>query len=110
MKGFRPTPALTPAAAILSALATLACCLPWGIGAALGALGLSAVFARFQIWFLILSVALLLVGLVQAMRKRPNCSRRSGLQIALWSIAAAIVAIIALFPQWVSALMADLSP
>lgn len=77
MKGIRTSVALTPAAAIVSALATFTCCLPWGIGAALGTLGLSVVFAKFQVWFFVLSVALLFIGLFQVLRKRPGCLRRS---------------------------------
>ncbi len=97
--------AVTPTAAILSALATLTCCLPWGIGAALGTLGLSVVFARFQVWFLILSVALLFFGLFQVLRKRPGCEWRSRMEIALLSIAAVVVIAIALFPQWVAGVL-----
>ena len=49
MKGVRTLTTIAPIAAVMSALATLACCLPWGIGAALGALGLSVFLARFQL-------------------------------------------------------------
>lgn len=108
MKDLRASAALTPAAAIVSALATLACCLPLGIGAALGALGLSVVFARFQVWFLILAVALLIFGLVEILRKGPHCRRRSRTEIALWSIAAVVVIGVVLFPQLVAGLMGHL--
>lgn len=105
MKTIRASVAVTPAAAVLSALTMLACCLPWGIGAALGALGLSIVFARFQTWFLILSIALLVLGLFQVLRRRPGCQRRSRAEIAWLSIAAVLVILIVLFPQWVAALL-----
>lgn len=105
MKGVRASAALAPAGAIASALATLACCLPLGIGAALGALGLSVFFARFQIWFLILSVALLFLGLFQVLRKGRSCRRRSRAEITLLSIAAVVVIAIVLFPQWVAGLI-----
>jgi hypothetical protein len=105
MKDIRASAALTPAAAIVSALATLACCLPLGIGGALGALGLSVVFARFQIWFLIVAVALLFVGLLQVLRGGPSCRRRNRIEIALWSIAAVVVIGVVLFPQWVAGLL-----
>lgn len=104
MKGIRASTALTPAAAIVSALTMLACCLPWGIGAALGALGLSVVFATYQVWFLFLSVALLLLGLFQVLRKRAGCQRRSRVEMAWLTVAAIVVALIVLFPQWVAAL------
>ena len=105
MRGLRTSMALTPAAAIVSALATFTCCLPWGIGAALGTLGLSVVFARFQVWFFVLSVVLLFVGLYQVLRKGPGCQRRSRTEIALLSIAAVTVIAIVLFPQWVAGLL-----
>jgi len=105
MKSVRVSAALTPAAALVSALAMLACCLPWGIGAALGVLGLSVVFARFQVWFLVLSVALLFLGLFQVLRKRPGCERRSRIEIAMLCIAAVVVIAIVLFPQWVAGLL-----
>lgn len=105
MRGIRTSTALTPAAAIVSALATFTCCLPWGIGAALGTLGLSVVLARFQVWFLALSVALLLFGLFQILRKRSGCERRSRSEIVLLSIAAVVVIAIVLFPQWVAGLL-----
>jgi hypothetical protein len=78
MKGIRTSAVLTLAAAIVSALATLTCCLPWGIGAALGTLGLSVIFAKFQVWFLALSVLLMFFGLFQVLRKGPGCMKRSG--------------------------------
>ena len=105
-----PGSVLTPAAATISALAVLTCCLPWGIGAALGALGLSVVVARFQMWFLALAIVLLVLGLVQVLRKEPRCERPNKLGIALWSIAAIVVVVIALLPQWVAAWIASLSP
>jgi hypothetical protein len=105
MKNIRTSAALTPAAAILSALSTLTCCLPWGIGAALGALGLSVFFARFHIWFLILSVALLFLGLFQMLRKRRSCQRNSRTEIVLLSVAALVVIAIVLFPEWVAGLL-----
>ena len=105
MKNLRVSTALAPAGAIASALATLTCCLPWGIGAALGALGLSVFLARFQIWFLILSIALLFGGLFQVLSKGGSCQRRSRTEIALWSIAAVVVVALVLFPQWLAGLL-----
>lgn len=105
MKAVRATSALTPVAAVMSALAALACCLPWGLAAAMGALGLSAFFTRFQVEFLVLSVVLLAVGLIQILRRGRTCRRRSRIEIALWTIAAIIVLAIVLFPQWVASLL-----
>jgi hypothetical protein len=105
MKGVRAAATLTPVAAVMSALAALACCLPWGLAAAMGALGLSTFFTRFQAEFLVLAVVLLAVGLVQILRRGRSCRRRSRIEIALWAIAAAIVLAIVLFPQWVASLL-----
>jgi hypothetical protein len=108
MRGIRTaTTTLAPAAAAISAVATLACCLPWGIGAALGALGLSVFVARFQTEFIILSILLLGIGVVQIVRLRRSCRRRSRIEIALWGIAAAVVVAVFLFPEWVASLLAS---
>jgi hypothetical protein len=105
MKSIRAYATFAPAAAVLSALSTLACCLPWGIGAALGTLGLSVFFAKFQMWFLVLALVLLCLGLFQVMRTGRSCSRtRSRAEIALLTISAAIVVAIILFPEWVASL------
>ena len=107
MKRIHVPKTLAPVGAVASALATLACCLPWGIGAALGALGLSAFFARYQIWFLILAAALLLVGIFQLLHRRASCQRRSRTEIAFLSIAVVVVVAIALFPQWVAGMIVE---
>lgn len=110
MKETRVSAMLTPAAAIVSALATLTCCLPWGIGAALGALGLSPLFARFQIWFLLLSILLFVFGIFQVLRRGPNCRRRSRVEITLLGIAAVVIIAIVLFPQWVAGVLVGHMP
>ncbi len=105
MKSVRGSVTIAPVAAVLSAVSALACCLPWGIGAALGALGLSVFYARFQMWFIVLSLLLLCLGLFQVMRTGRSCSlRRSRAEITLLCIAAAIVIAIILFPEWVAGL------
>lgn len=110
MKGVRTLTTIAPIAAVMSALATLACCLPWGIGAALGALGLSVFLARFQLELTVLAVVLLGVGLVQMLRLRRTCRRSSRVEMALWWIAAAVVLAVVLFPEWIAALLASHHP
>ena len=110
MKGVRAIPTLTPVAAAMSAMTALACCLPWGIGAALSALGLSVFFARFQVEFIVLSVVLLGVGLIQILRRRRRCERRGGAEIALWIVAAAVVFAVVLFPERVAGILAGRHP
>jgi hypothetical protein len=48
----RVTEKLTPVAAAMSALATLACCLPLGIAGAVGALGLSVALEALRPWLI----------------------------------------------------------
>lgn len=105
MNASRASAVLSPIAAIVSALAMLSCCLPWGVGAAIGALGLSVFFVRFQIWFMVLSVLLLLLGLFQILRHEKSCRRRSRIEMALLGIAAVVVTAVVLFPQWVASLL-----
>ncbi|HWG20444.1 MAG TPA: hypothetical protein VG225_07925 [Terracidiphilus sp.] len=105
MKNVRIPGAVAPAAAIASAFAALTCCLPWGIGAALATLGVSAFFGEFQVWFLILSILLLGVGFFQVLRSKEGCPRRSRTQIVLLGIAALVVLAIVFLPQWVAGLL-----
>jgi hypothetical protein len=51
-----------PAAAVVTALASLACCLPWGIAALLGSVGFGLAFERHRLWLIALSVVLLAFG------------------------------------------------
>ncbi len=69
----RITEKLTPVAAAMSALATLACCLPLGIAGALGALGLSIALERLRPWLTGLAVVLLGMSAFQMYRGRKSC-------------------------------------
>jgi hypothetical protein len=53
---------IAPAAAVISALSTLACCFPLGIAAAAGATGLGVLVEPLQPWLIGLSIALLGLG------------------------------------------------
>ena len=55
----RVTERVTPIAAAMSALATLACCLPLGIGSAVAALGLSVTLESLRPWLIGLAVIFL---------------------------------------------------
>jgi hypothetical protein len=96
----------TPVAAVLAALSTLACCLPFGF---LGAIGLAGASVKLQIarpWLLVGAFALLVVGFVQLYRGRNQCKKRSALSIALFWVAATVVVLIVLFPQVIASLVA----
>ena len=96
----------TPVAAVLAALSTMACCLPFGF---LGAFGLAGASVRLQAarpWLLVGGLGLLVVGFAQVHRGRNQCTKRSPFSIALFWIAAAIVLLIILFPQVIASLVA----
>ena len=103
----RVTERLAPVGAAVTALATLACCLPFGIAGAVGALGLSVVLASLQPWFIGLSVIFLGVGVFQLYRAQKSCQRRSRLSLVLFGLSATIVVGVLAFPQKVAELMAN---
>src|SRR6266851_7973181 len=101
---------VAPMAAVVSAFATIACCLPLGIAAAAGAAGLGAIVEPLRPWLIGLSIGLLILGFVQLYRSNRSCRRRSPLSIAVFSISAVVVAAILLFPQISAGLIAGLIP
>jgi hypothetical protein len=104
----RVTDKLAPMAAAMSALATLACCLPLGIAGAMGALGLSVALERLRPWLVSLAVILLGVSAFQMYRRGRSCQRRSRLGLVCFGLSAAIVLAVMIFPQQVAALLAGL--
>jgi uncharacterized membrane protein YidH (DUF202 family) len=101
---------ITPVAAAVGALSTVACCLPSGIAAAAGAAGLGAVVEPPRQWLIGLSIALLILGFVQLYRANRSCRRRSPASIAVFSISAIVVVGILLFPQISAGLIASVIP
>ena len=93
--------------AILSSLATMACCLPLAFAAAIGAAGASAFLLKFRPWFLGLSLALLGIGFWQQRRAR-QCAVKGRIigQVLLWTAAVVVVGMI-LFPQQIAGFIAD---
>jgi hypothetical protein len=94
-------------AAIVSSLATMACCVPLGFAAAIGAAGASAFLLRFRSWFLVLSIALIAFGFWQQ-RRAKQCAVKGRFlgQMLLWTAVAIVVAMI-LFPQQIAGFLAD---
>ncbi len=94
-------------AAIFSSLATIACCLPLGFAAALGAGAASAFFTTFRPWLLGLSVLLLGLGFWQQHRAR-QCAVRGRVvgTVLLWAAVAVVLGMI-LFPQQIAGFIAD---
>ena len=97
---------VTPVAAVIAALSTLACCLPFAF---LGAVGLAGASVRFQLvrpWLLASAGILLVVGFVQLYVRRNQCRKRSTFSIALFWSAAVIVLLVIFFPQVIASLIA----
>jgi len=104
----RLTEKLTPVAAAMSALATLACCLPLGIAGAVGALGLSVALEKLRPWLIGLAVVLLGVSAFQMYRGQKSCRRRSRLSLVLLALSATVVLAVILFPKKLAELLAAL--
>ncbi|MDP9162032.1 MAG: hypothetical protein M3O09_17630 [Acidobacteriota bacterium] len=73
----------TPVAAMIAALSTLACCLPFSFVGALGLASLSVIAAKYRLWLLTLAVLLLLAGGLQLYRGRTSCDRRSRVSVLI---------------------------
>ncbi|SRR6266851_3639754 len=101
---------ITPVAAAISALSTIACCLPSGMAAAAGAAGLGVVVEPLRPWLVGLSIVLLVLGFVQLYRSNRSCRRRSPASIAVFSISAIVVVGLLLFPQISAGLLASVIP
>ncbi len=95
-----------PAAAIVAALSTLACCVPVGF---LGAVRLASLGVRLQSlrpWLLGASVVLLCVGFAQLYVRKSACAKRSRVGLVLFWAAFAVVVLVILFPQALASLIA----
>jgi hypothetical protein len=101
---------IAPAAAALTSLATLACCLPLGFAAAALTAGLSTLVAAYQPWFLGASAILLIVGTVQLRQVQRTCVTRPYSSLIVLCASAAIVLLVILFPQAVAGMLADWLP
>jgi mercuric ion transport protein len=94
-----------PAAAMLAAVSTLACCLPLGF---IGAVGFASLGARVQPlrpWFIAASIVFLCVGFVQ-LYLRKSCAKRSIPSMVLFWAAVLVVVLVLLFPQVIASLIA----
>jgi len=96
----------TPVAAVIAALSTLACCLPFGFLGAVGLAGASVWVQAARPWLLVGAVGFLAVGFVQLYRGRNQCRKRSRFSVALFWIAVIIVVLVIAFPQVIANLVA----
>lgn len=96
-----------PAAAIIAALSTLACCLPFGLVGALGLATVSVWIAPLRPWLIGFSILLLVLGFWQIYRRGNQCNvRRSRVSVALFWFALVIVLLVTIFPQLIANLLA----
>jgi hypothetical protein len=95
----------TPIAAVIAALSTLACCLPFGFLGAAGLAGLSVRLQSLRPWLLGGAAVLLVLGFVQLYRHN-RCKKRSAVSIALFWCSVIVVVLIILFPQVIASLLA----
>ena len=101
---------IAPAAGALSALATLACCLPIAFAAGTATAGFAVVAGSYRWAFLGVSAALLGVGGVQLVRVQRACKTRGSGSMAIFGISAVIVLLVLAFPQVIAGLIADWMP
>lgn len=94
-----------PAAAIVAALSTLACCLPLGFLGAVGLAGLSLWAREYSRELLVASIALLSLGAAQ-LYLRKSCVKRSKTSLVLFWTAVVVVVLVTLFPQILASLLA----
>ncbi len=101
---------VAPMAAVVSAFATIACCLPLGIAAAAGAAGLGAIVEPLRPWLNGLSIVLLGVGFTQLYRSKGICLRRSRASVAIFWFSAMAVLTALVFPQALASVLTDVLP
>jgi len=97
---------VTPVAAVVAALSTLACCLPLTFLGALGLAGASVRLESARPWLLAIAAVLLGIGFIQLYVRRNRCQKRSPLSITLFWIAAVVILLVILFPQVIASLIA----
>ncbi len=95
-----------PAAAIVAALSTLACCVPLGFLGAAGLASMSVWVQPLRPWLLAASAAFLCLSFVQLYFRKSACKRRSAVSLVLFWIAVAVVVLVILFPQVIASVIA----
>ena len=94
-----------PAAAIVAALSTLACCVPLGFLGAVGLASVSVWAQRYRLWLLIAAIGFLCLGSAQ-LHFRKSCVRRGRTSLVLFWTAVVVVILVILFPQVIASLVA----
>lgn len=99
-----------PIAAVIAALSTISCCLPFGFLGAIGLAGAGVWLQQFRGWLLGLAALFLFVGLWQLYRTGRTCKRRSPMSVVLFWVAAVVVVSVIFFPQVIASVLARLVP
>jgi hypothetical protein len=99
---------LAPAAALVSALSCMACCLPLGFAAAAGVAGVAVVLEPVRPWMMAISAGLLLFGLWQLYRRPKVCRPRSRFSVGIFWVCAVVVLSLIVAPQLIAGWLADL--
>jgi hypothetical protein len=97
---------VTPVAAMLTAVTTLACCLPVTFAAAAATASLGAIAAGYRSWLIGLSGVLLVVAVFQ-IRSARACGQRSTASLVILFGSVAVVLLVVLFPQVLAGMLAD---
>ena len=108
--GWQWSERLTPVMAAVSAVSTLACCLPIGVAATFGAVGVLAALGRYRSWLLGLSVVLLAIGSVQIVRAKRSCRPGSQASLVILIVSAIVVIAMFVFPEAIAAFLVDWLP
>jgi hypothetical protein len=99
---------LAPVAAVVGAISSMACCLPFGIAAGTAGLGIGVVLEPVRPYLMAASGALILFGVWQLYRRGASCARRNRASIVVFWICAVVVALMMIVPQIVASFLADL--
>lgn len=104
------TEKIAPVAAALSAVATLACCLPIAFAAGTATATLAMLAGTYRWSFLGVSAVLLAIGAVQLVQARRACRPRGTTSVVILGASVALLMLVVLFPQVIAGLLADWMP
>lgn len=104
--GETASPVLAALSAV-SAVGTLACCLPIAGASFLGLGGLFGALGAYQQWLLPASGVCLALGTAQVWHSRRVCHRTSWVSVTILALSAVIVLLVLFAPQTVSSALAD---
>lgn len=93
---------VTPVAAVLAALATVACCLPLTFLGSASLAAISVWAGPYRIWLIGIALLFLVAGFLQLYRRRGQCRPGSRLSVALFWISVVIVLMIVFLPQLIA--------